>query len=312
MKTNPTLSPEDAALVDALLGEHATLPASARAERLHGWLNVLAVAPVPQAPADLAARTLARLHTDRLKLPTASPSAEPLRSRPFATRYLREFAAMAVAASILGVVITLGIGQARQSANRVACASNLLNVSNAFATYASTNHDQLPALAMPADHRWLDTTPVAAADSHSNDANLLPLVNASLLHPVNFLCPGRATTPSSDPDAARGYSYVDLCTPRPPHWDGRHPTIVLGDRNPLFDPAAALDPQSNDPQSNSANHARHGNYLVRADGSVTWETSPNVGPNHDNIWTLGTGPQYLTAYAGTETPASPNDVFLCP
>jgi hypothetical protein len=98
-----------------------------------------------------------------------------------------------------------------------------------------------------------------------------------------------------------------MCTPTPPAWDGRHQNIVLGDRNPLFDPAATLDPQSN-----SANHAGHGNYLVRADGAVTWETSPNVGPAHDNIWTLGTGPQYAVAYAGTETPTSKNDVFLCP
>ena len=62
----------------------------------------------------------------------------------------------------------------------------------------------------------------------------------------------------------------------------------------------------------TANHAGHGNYLVRADGAVTWETTPNVGPAHDNIWTLGSGPQYQTRLAGTETPATEKDVFLSP
>ena len=63
---------------------------------------------------------------------------------------------------------------------------------------------------------------------------------------------------------------------------------------------------------NSANHGGHGNYVLRADSSVTWETSPNIGPDHDNIWTLGSGKDRQLVYKGTEVPANAKDVIVCP
>jgi hypothetical protein len=250
------------------------------------------------------------LHPAPAPQPAASAEPPAVRSRSF--RYLADLAAMAVAASLLGIVVSLGVFQARQSANRVACATNLQQFNTAFASFAANNRGNLPALAS-VDANWLYAIP----GSHSNSDNLFPLVNANLLHPANFICAGRDIAGNSSPtshvgmlpvaEGARSYSYVNMFAPDHPEWDGNHANIVLADRNPLFDPSAPLDPQSN-----SVNHAGHGNYLLRADGAATWETSPNVGPAHDNIWTIGSGPQYKTRFNGTETPATEKDIFLAP
>ncbi len=302
-----TLSPEDAAIVDAILNKHEAVAPSACAERVGAWLSVVGSASVPEGPATLVERTLARVQRDRMMLNSMPRALEPAGVAPRYSRLrlLREFAAMAVAASILGAVITVGVAQARQSARRVACASNLITFANAFSTYASVSEGELPSLPTPTDHNWLRPNP-AFADSHTNTDNLRPLINASLIRPVNLICPGR---PGGDAgtDAGRGYSYANLFGPDHPQWDHTHATIVLADRNPLFDPRAPLDPQMN-----STNHGLRGSYVLRADGSVTWETSPNIGVAHDNIWTIGTGPQYRTTFAGMETTSRETDTFLSP
>jgi hypothetical protein len=320
-----TLAPADAALVDTLL-EHGrpsteNLPASDRAARVHAWLKTLDASPMPEPPGDLLNRTLSRIQSERMKLDpakiaaTAAPASPAFNPRRF--KFVTDLAAMTIAAGILGVVVCLGVFQARQSANRVACASNLQNFSTAFASYAANHRGDLPALASTLDTNWLNPNP-AVPGSHTNAENLLPMVNAKYIQPANLICAGRdlpAASPTTSahistlpiPDAARGYSYVNMFAVDHPGWDGQHANIILADRNPLFDAKAPADPQSN-----SINHAGHGNYALRADGAVTWETSPNVGPAHDNIWTIGPGPQYQTRYLGTETPATEKDTFLAP
>ena len=91
-------------------------------------------------------------------------------------------------------------------------------------------------------------------------------------------------------------------------WDHGRETIVLADKNPLFVAAARADAET----GNSPNHDGRGQYVVRADGSVTWEVSPNIGPGRDNIWTVGSGKNQVVTYTGTEVPASLSDVFVCP
>ena len=326
--TDPTLSAEDAALVDALLqhGNHGNTAASGdiseRAARVHGWLQTLSSSPLPEPPGDLMERTLSRLQSERLKIQPAtgassgpshpgSGNTEPPASRSRGFRFVTDLAAMAVAASLLGIVVSLGVFQARQSSNRVACATNLQHFNTAFGTFAASNRGKLPMLATT-DPNWLLPNP-AVPGSHTNAQNLQPLLNANLLHNANFICAGRDIAGTSMPqngsipDSARGYSYVNMFAVDHPEWDGVHGNIVLADRNPLFDPQGALDPHAN-----SANHAGRGNYVLRADGTVTWETSPNVGPAKDNIWTIGAGPEYPRRFVGTETPASEKDIFLAP
>jgi hypothetical protein len=101
-----------------------------------------------------------------------------------------------------------------------------------------------------------------------------------------------------------------LFGPVKPRWNGRAETIVLGDRNPLFGGDAAG--RGRDAEGNSFNHAQKGTYVLRADGHVTWEITPNVGPGRDNIWTVGKGSNKLVKYSGIEVPATVGDVFLSP
>jgi hypothetical protein len=65
-------------------------------------------------------------------------------------------------------------------------------------------------------------------------------------------------------------------------------------------------------QKNSENHDGRGTYVLRGDASVTWEVSPNIGPDHDNIWTITSGKDRLAVYSGMEMPASSKDIFVCP
>jgi prepilin-type processing-associated H-X9-DG protein len=75
----------------------------------------------------------------------------------------------------------------------------------------------------------------------------------------------------------------------------------------MFGPGAA-----DDAEANSANHRGQGTNVLAADGSVSFVTRPDVGPNGDNIWTLVEGNSYRHTYIGTEVAASPDDIFLSP
>jgi hypothetical protein len=332
----PALSPADADALDAVLQQSPASPASPEREaRVREWLALLAAAPSPQPPADLADRTLALIERERMKFAPA-PAAEPDFAGPVRrrwTRHVAEIGAMAVAASLLLAVVFVGIGQARQSGARTVCATNLKAWATAFQTYGAANSNALPALATPADRNWLHSNDPAAA--RSNAANLLPLLRTGLVTVANLTCAGDPATArpvsltgNSLPDI--GYSYTYLYGPVRPRWDGSRDTIVLADRNPMFLPgatAAAAD-------RNSANHAGRGTYMLRASGDVTWETSPNVGPSRDNVWSVNkavaqkaasskgseavrdlaitTLYERVTTYTGAESPADSADAFLVP
>ncbi len=208
----------------------------------------------------------------------------------------------------------LGVGTAKQSHLRTLCANNLKDMGAAFGTYAAANLNQLPSLMTPANDNWLANSGDGPA---SNASNLAPLLTGKYIPGLaNLFCaavlpetPLPTTTPTNLGEI--GYSYTHLYGPSRPFWDGRAATIVLTDRNPMFGPGTTPLAQRN-PDSNSPNHGGHGNYILAADASVKWETSPNIGPGGDNIWTVSRGKERLISYVGNEMPASAGDVFVCP
>jgi len=328
-----TLCPADAAAVDAVIGGDTTGPRhEAREERTAAWFKVLAAADTPALPADsdLLERTLAAIQADRMRIPS-NPAALPARSansdqeeilrrasRAKWRRRFAEFGAMAVAAGLfLAVTIDL-LGEARQSQRRIACQANLLKVGDAMGTFASVNDGQLPSLGTPDNGNWLHGAGLNAP--RNNAANLLPLIFNGL--PVSTLfCAGAGIPAGPIPSIKNAlpeisYSYRNLAGADVPEWDGRHETVVLADRNPVFVDLASGGGGGNTKggvdQENSLNHGKRGQYLLRADQSATWEISPNVGPGGDNIWTIGSGKDQIAMYNGTEIPKSLNDVFLCP
>ena len=312
------LTPADAAAVDALLnGESGGEPA--RKERAEAWLRVLDNSPVPEPAGDLVARTLAAVQADRMRLPGAeeAPTAAAKASRTGThgvwRRRLAEIGAMAVAAALLLAVALEGVGQARKSAARQACAANLQQVATGFGAYGSMGQGELPMLALPANQNWLHGDAEAEGAAANNAAHLLPLVTGQYLAVKALFCAG-AGVPAGPITVGRnalpgiGYSYRTMYGADRPKWDGLKTTIVLTDKNPVFEDIQR--PEAD--QKNSPNHDGKGSYVVRADGSVTWETSPNIGPDHDNIWTIGAGKSRLVVYTGREVPASVADVFVCP
>lgn len=318
------LCPADAAAVDALL-EHGggwRMTGSvepARVERVGAWLETIAAQRAAQPPQDLAARTLAAVQAE-----ANSPKADGGEENPthgLGLRRLAEYATVGLAASVLVAVVLPGLATARNSAKRVACANNLGTIGHGLDAYAVSYNGALPSLAAPADQNWMLRDPEAATPTnHSNAANLLPLVRGEQRHVrgvENFACPAQAANVSlagwsaesnEIPEALLGYSYANLMGASPPRWDRQRGTIVLADRNPLFTGRGCATASVN-----SANHGGNGMYVLRADGAVTWETSPNVGPGGDNIWTVAykTDPAQQQ-YRGTETPRSVRDVFLSP
>jgi hypothetical protein len=247
----------------------------------------------------------------------ARPAAHAKAGHAFPRR-LAEYAAMAIAATVLVAVLIPGIGNARDTAKRVACANNLRTVGGAFASFAGDHGNALPMLAMPAPAAvsWKPVAPALASPTeHSNTANMLPLLREKYLaEPARLACPAVAAAVPADwspeqndlPDALHGYNYTNMYGPDRPNWDHKTTTIILADRNPLF-----VTPRAEDIHENSPNHAGRGSMVLYADASARWQTTPDVGPKGDNIWTITTKP-IPAAYTFREVPASADDVFLAP
>ncbi|MGC8623909.1 MAG: hypothetical protein ACP5VQ_01425 [Phycisphaerae bacterium] len=325
---NNILTPQEIMYVDALL-EHgsaespgkqpaANLVGSARLTKI---IAALSVWPPAEPPDDLVQRTVAaaRAGTPPLRTPHAGAmmltnTRPPMRSwDPRKT----DIAVMLIAAALLLTVTIFQLGKARTFAVQTACANNLAMDATAFGQYAAANNNMLPRIAMPADHNWLPRcmTPhqQRCANAHCNLANLQPLFAARQRYTswTRMLCPAVGTTYA--PKYSRGhpiwssigYSYIDQLSPYHHRWARGGHIAILADRNPLFYGAY--------PQPinvNSWNHNQRGQNVLYDDGRVVWTRSPDVGPRHDNIWTIGAPP--LRTYRGVEEPTSPYDIILVP
>lgn len=317
-----TLTEADAAAMDAVLDGQNGAADAARKARVEAWLAVLGTMPVPEPRGDLAQRALAAVGAiageEPMKLAQAggrqSTETRETRGGWRWRRHMAEYAAMGVAACLLLAVTLVGLNQAKMSNARAVCAGNMRQLGIAFAGYAGNNNGQLPMIAMSANGNWLRGDPATGAKN--NAANLIPLLDRGLVKVEALFCKGAGVP--KEPVAVEanalpviGYSYRNLYGDQPPRWDGSASTIVLTDKNPLF-ADGKNGGMSGDENRNSPNHEGHGNYILRADGDVTWDVNPNCGPSGDNIWTLGSGAQRLLVYNGTERPSSSNDVFVCP
>ncbi len=306
---NMRLSDADAAAVDAVLDRDVAGEVdSVRRERVQAWLKVLGAGEEPVAPGDLAERTMAAVEGERMKF---RRPAETTRAPSRWRRRLAEWGAMSVAAMLFLAVTVEALGQMKKSKARVACQANLMTVGKGFDAYAEGHNEELPMVALASNRNWLHGNGDTGA--HNNAAHLLPLVDDGLVPLKAFYCAGAgvpegALATSKNEMPAIGYSYRNMYGSDRPMWDRGHETMVLVDKNPVFSDGARVGAQ----EKNSPNHDGHGQYVLRADMSVTWETRPNIGPAGDNIWTVGWGKNQVLTYNGTEVPASLLDVFVCP
>jgi hypothetical protein len=322
------LPPQEAAYADALLEQGLTDSTGAELLATPGCpphlaeiIHALAQLPPGEPPGDLVPRTIARARTHA---PAPLRSAMTSRSMLTNTRRLgwtwdprkADIAVMLLAACLLLTVTIFQLNKARVLAMQTACANNLALVGTAFGQYAASNNNLLPRIAIPADHDWLPRTMTPgikrAANAHCNLANLTPMLGTRTHYTAwdRMICPAAGTATIRDSDgqvvwSKIDYSYIDELSAFHHHWGQGGHVAILADRNPLFAPGHIQYVNSN-----SWNHNRTGQNVLFDDGSVYWTRSPDVGPAHDNIWTIGSPP--IKKYSGLEEPASPQDIILVP
>ncbi len=81
----------------------------------------------------------------------------------------------------------------------------------------------------------------------------------------------------------------------------------MSDRNPLFITDRfnwTIDPR----RTNAPTHEYTGQNVLMLDGNVQWTSSPNCGPEADNLWTA----KQIRSYTGTEVQTDDDDAFLIP
>ncbi len=319
--TSGTSLPADiAAQVDALLEDGFKRPANLNALKAHpvgAVISRLALLDLGLPPTGLLARTLQAISKQAHR---AIPLMRTKRKYTVPTGFNQravDLWVMAVAASVLVVVVFFSISQARIHALRFACARNLQAVGSAMEQYAANNSNRLPEIAPPADRNWLPRDVVTdvprSADAHSNLANLSPLVDGAARYTSweRLVCPAtpisaRGLNTERCPQwGSTGYSYIDQLGPYHHHWLESDTVPVMADANPIV-----YEPYCCNVSINSVNHGGAGQNVLFNTGSVIWETTADVGPGHHNIWTVGEPP--VVQYNGTEEPRHRYRAFLVP
>ncbi len=325
------LADHEAAYIDAIL-EHGNLDHTGEQNvdnvacppRLTEIIHALSQLPPVEPPADLTRRTVAAAGAVAIP-PSVLPADKSMLTNTRLQRRIwdprkADIAVMLVAAALLLTVTIFQLNKARTLAVQSSCANNLALLGTAFGQYSATNNGLLPSEVIPADHNWLPRSMAPqlhrAANAHCNLADLSPMLNAPARYSswTRMICPavaGTSTTVSFNPAedhpvwSSIGYSYIDQLSDYHHHWGQAGHVAVLADRNPLFYGGGAQQVNMN-----SWNHNCLGQNMLYDDGSVFWTRTPDVGPRHDNIWTLGRPP--LRVYSGVEEPASRYDIILVP
>ena len=327
---NVRLPRDEALLIDVLLGqadeadrlEVARRLAQDPAFRRHhddvaGALAALRLAPAPQAPADLTARTLARIAGAR-RTEQLIDQQEIRRRRVLPVARWKDLAAVAVVLLLVGAVFIPSLRSLSQDAQVRTCAANLgETVYPGLRHWADGHNGQLPGRDSLIRRWW----PAPNQPAVSNSAALFDLVRARYAPNLAFACP--ALTRSGDSfDLQAGmadfpapkfvsYSYQYAIGPDRPNL--RTPALravledlaIMADSNPLFADGTVHPDRAG---TCSDNHGGGGQNVLYATGEVRWCTTSAAGVDGDDIYLAGN----LRRYTGDESPIGPTDTFLLP
>lgn len=290
--SEPVLSPGDADAVDAwALAEYqandtpaALRERAARVEALAGAVRESEISATPL----LVERTFEAIASRHAADRAAGLSLRTARSWRLAD-VLSVAAMLLIGASVLWPALNFVGDQHRLAA----CRGNLGTVASAMGLYAGNHRDQLPVATAgfgTASTPWWNVSP---QKPQSNSANLYTLARTKYARLSDLACAG-------NPSAERGevgsetydwanldsisFSYQIMGGQRP-NWHRTQcepaKVVLLSDRSPVVRRAVAR--QSIDPLENSTNHGGRGQYVLHADGSVAWMSTPERGCG-DNIW----------------------------
>ncbi len=324
-----SLSDADAAIADALaLAEfdeaHWNENANPRAAR-HAAIADLLASGAPLASPGLVDRTMELVRSAsplRLSVPRLSPASEP--ARVAGAWRLRDIVGVAAMLLLGASVILPVLASLKGQSLRATCMANLGAVAQGLSRYALSNASPMPmaTAGFSGAGFWWDV----GVPKQSNSANLFTLVSERYVRLDELACPGNPFAARGEPDPHAqdwrrleeiSYSY-QIAPPRAGSQWPKPDSVVLADRSPIV--PAAIRRRWVDPLENSPNHARKGQHLMIADGSVAWLETP-VLARGDNIWLPRAlerridefrRNQGLLPLNGVETPDDLDDVMLGP
>lgn len=292
----PELSPEDAAVLDALAAAGFDPAVAAlredqrpRARALLQLLGLMDDYPMQEGDEEsLVHATLARIGRDaplratRLRIGEAEPAERRGRLR------IPDFMTIAAVILIGASLVIPATRLMHRRALETRCANGLRELAFAFDGYAADNGGDLPlARAGISGFSRLG----------SNVLNLAPLVEQGYCELGHLHCPGHADQPGPS------YSYQWRSPDVPLAWSAGPRTLVLGDRNPLID--ALWTGSAATPLSGSFNHDGRGQNVLASDGSAQWLKRTVIGRG-DNIWL----PEGYESLEDGAAPHRAGDVFL--
>jgi len=297
--------------------------ASAR-EAIDRVLSPLEADVVPPAPPSLIHDILARVDQARGPVPLMPRMAgadRPVGSTEAGSSAgpplsMRELVGLAAAIALFVGIFVPGYRTARRAAERTACMGVLHDLGTGYAGYAEANSGLLPFVGgVPPGATWLPMGQERGRARPINSGNLYQLVRGHYVVPEVLFCPTRAGAirGKSWPDTTSGdfpnlgtaiYSTNFIRQPRRLAMQPRMP--IAADVNPLVD-RPQVTPM--DMPLNSLSHGRPGGQnALRADQSVRWFPTPNIGIDRDDIYRIAN----IREYTGRELPRSQTDAFLIP
>ncbi len=337
-ESHSQVDPFDAALLDYHLG-HLDEGERARVEQriqsdpgfagqheaLSAVFRALRASPAPAPAPDLAARIRQRVSA------APSLSLRPRSLRQLIERHqqpglLRLYSFRDVAAVAAVIVLMVGVGvpgllHMRERGERIACSMNLAQLGRGLQSYAMSSNGALPFVGWSSNASWQPSHEPQVVTIH-NRRHLYPLLSGSYVMPSWFVCPSTRDIPMPDAEIARHSDFLESrnISYASQNMAGQRPSLhdfpdlpVVSDDNPLFDDGlpmldyAARQLGLRDPAGmNSVAHQRAGQNILTLRGDVKWSTSPIVGLDGDNIWTL----QGVQHYRGHEGPLSASDSHL--
>ena len=261
-----------------------------------------------------------------------------------ATRPAFTLTDLLVLLAALAVCATAGAGaayKARESADRIKCASNLRQIGQALLLYSNENANVYPRTRYdPADPAARVFTaaaaknPFAAGGPGPNDvtAAMFLLLRTQDITPAVFICPlggksrwdfGGPTKTAQDWSNFPNLGVLSYSMNNPylspaavkagAVWDNTLNSgfAVAADLNPggpalqLVQPTSPLKQQR---AANSPNHGGDGQNVLYGDGHVSFSQTVFCGTQKDNIYTNESVP----GAAANDSPAGPLDSFLLP
>jgi len=321
----PALTRADAEALDALMDANWRLDEVSPAMRARCGAVAEAlglIEPPPELIDDADARSLGE-RTANLIQGVASQS-RALGETASTSRRLRAFRLSDLVSAAAAVLIGLSLiwpmaTRVADGARRAQTQADFSNAGLGFTLYAGDHRDEMPAAPSVAGWTpgrvWWDV----GTPKRSHSANLFILAREGYVSLEHLASPGNKFAPVRldlselhdwrQPEEV-SYSYRLFIGQRPPQWSGLGRAIVISDRSPVV--ARARRGERLDPSANSLNHRGAGQFVLRADRSVEWLSTP-LTDGGDNIWlpaSLEDDPD--PSLTGRELPSGLGDAFMGP